>query len=127
MTEHLPLLILGALMVALTLCNELDVLTLGEDTAQSLGLSVKHIRTLFLLLAALLAGASVSFAGLLGFVGLLVPHVARRLFCHTLRPGCPTAVCSLRATGGYSSGSDRRSCIPVTAAEGERRTPECLK
>ena len=34
---------------------------------------------MFLLLAALLAGASVSFAGLLGFVGLLVPHMARRL------------------------------------------------
>ena len=45
----------------------------------SLGLPVKRIRTIFLVLAALLAGASVSFAGLLGFVGLLVPHMARKL------------------------------------------------
>lgn len=72
------ILIVVSLIVALTLCNELDVLALGEETARSLGMSVKQIRTLFLVLAALLAGAAVSFAGLLGFVGLLVPHIARR-------------------------------------------------
>lgn len=80
-TRLLPagILIGAALAVALTLCNELDVLALGEETAQSLGMSVKRVRTTFLILAALLAGAAVSFAGLLGFVGLLVPHMARRL------------------------------------------------
>ena len=72
-------LILLSLLIVLTLCNELDVLALGEETARSLGMPVKHIRTLFLLLAALLAGAAVSFGGLLGFVGLLVPHTARKL------------------------------------------------
>ena len=72
-------LIVLAFLVSLTLCNELDVLSLGEETAQSLGLSVRKIRTCFLLLAALLAGCAVSFAGLLGFIGLLVPHVASRL------------------------------------------------
>lgn len=72
-------LIAAALLVALSLCNELDVLTLGEETAQSLGLPVRHLRTLFVLLAALLAGVTVSFSGLLGFVGLLIPHIARRL------------------------------------------------
>ena len=73
------ILICAALAAALTMCNELDVLAMGEDAAQSLGLSVKRVRTFFLLLSALLAGASVSFAGLLGFVGLLVPHIARRI------------------------------------------------
>jgi len=73
------ILIFAALAAALTVCNELDVLALGEETARSLGLSVKQTRTFFLLLAALLAGAAVSFAGLLGFVGLLVPHAARRI------------------------------------------------
>jgi len=79
-TRLLPagVLICAALLIAATLCNELDVLALGEDTAQSLGLPVKRMRTFFLFLAALLAGAAVSFAGLLGFVGLLVPHIARR-------------------------------------------------
>lgn len=73
------ILICGALAVALSLCSELDVLALGEDSAQSLGLPVPVYRFLFLLLAALLAGAAVSFAGLLGFVGLLVPHFARQI------------------------------------------------
>ena len=72
-------LIIAGLAVILTLCNELDVLALGEDTARSLGLPAKAMLTLFLILAALLAGAGVSFAGLLGFVGLIVPHAARRL------------------------------------------------
>ena len=72
-------LILGALAAVMTLCNELDVLSLGEETAQGLGLPVKKMRPLFLGLAALLAGAAVSFAGLLGFVGLIVPHAARAL------------------------------------------------
>lgn len=73
------ILILLGLIVVLTLCNELDVLALGEETAHSLGMPVEKIRTLLLILAAMLAGASVSFAGLLGFVGLIVPHIARRL------------------------------------------------
>lgn len=72
-------LILVALTVLLTLCRELDVLALGEDTARSLGLPARVYRMVFLGLAALLAGAAVSFAGLLGFVGLIVPHAARKL------------------------------------------------
>lgn len=72
------IIILLALIAVMTLCNELDVLSLGEDTAQSLGLPVKRYRIIFLIIAALLAGASVSFAGLLGFVGLIVPHIVRR-------------------------------------------------
>lgn len=73
------ILILVSFGIVMTLCNELDILGLGEDTAQGLGLSVKKMRTIFLVLAALLAGASVSFAGLLGFVGLIVPHIGRNL------------------------------------------------
>lgn len=80
-TRLLPagVLILLALGALLTLCSDLDVLTLGEETAQGLGLPVKRTRLIFLLLAALLAGAAVSFSGLLGFVGLIVPHAARSL------------------------------------------------
>lgn len=73
------ILILPALLIACSLHNELDVLTMGEETAHSLGMNVKATRTLLLILAALLAGAAVSFAGLLGFVGLLVPHAMRKL------------------------------------------------
>lgn len=62
-----------------TLHNELDVLTLGEENAKGLGLNTSLMRTLFLLFAALLAGCAVSLAGLLSFVGLLVPHAVRRI------------------------------------------------
>ena len=73
------ILILGALGALFLLCHELDVMALGEETARGLGLRVGRMRTVFLTLAALLAGASVSFSGLLGFVGLLVPHSVRHL------------------------------------------------
>ena len=55
------------------------ILTFFPDSAQSLGLPVKRVRILLLGLAAALAGAAVSFSGLLGFVGLIVPHIMRRL------------------------------------------------
>ena len=80
-TRLLPagiLIILGIIVVC-TLTNELDVLSLGDDTAHALGLSVSALRNGMLTLAALLAGASVSFAGILGFVGLIVPHISRRI------------------------------------------------
>lgn len=73
------IMILLAALLLFTLCNELDVISLGDESARSVGLSTKKYRILFLLLASLLAGAAVSFSGLLGFVGLIVPHFARRL------------------------------------------------
>ena len=84
-------LILVALGAVFCLCNELEVLSLGEDTAKSLGLKAERLRTVFLALAALLCGAAVSFAGLLGFVGLIVPHAVRRFAgtrCARLLPLC---------------------------------------
>ena len=71
--------ILVALGMVCLLHNELDILALGEETAHSLGLRVNAMRTVFLVLAAMLSGCAVSFAGLLGFVGLLVPHAVRKL------------------------------------------------
>ena len=73
------LLILMGVALSLTLANELDLLALGEETAHGLGLSVRRMQFLLLGIAAVLAGAAVSFAGQLGFVGLIVPHLARRL------------------------------------------------
>lgn len=73
------ILILLALTAVFSVHNELDVLALGEETARGLGMDVKKIRTLLLVLSAMLAGVAVSFAGLLGFVGLIVPHAVRRV------------------------------------------------
>ncbi|MBQ7090136.1 MAG: iron ABC transporter permease, partial [Clostridia bacterium] len=68
-----------AVLIILSLRNELNILTLGGDTAKGLGLNPNRMSALFLILAALLAGCAVSLAGLLSFVGLIVPHAIRRL------------------------------------------------
>lgn len=72
-------LILPGFLLALSLHNELDVLRLGREQAQALGLPAGALRLLALAIAAAMAGAAVSFCGLMGFVGLVVPHIMRRL------------------------------------------------
>lgn len=96
-------LIVVSVGAVLTLRNELDVLALGEETARSVGLSVKNMQTVFLILAALLAGSAVSFAGLLGFVGLLVPHGVRRIAGSESRMVIP--LCALGG-GAFVTGCD---------------------
>ena len=61
-------------------------LALGPETAQSLGLAVRPTRLALLALAAALAGAAVSVCGLVGFVGLLVPHAVRAVLGEDSRP-----------------------------------------
>ena len=65
------------LIIAFLLSGKLNILTLGDDMAKGLGLKVNLARTVFIMLASLLAAASVSVVGILGFVGLIVPHIAR--------------------------------------------------
>ena len=72
-------LIVIAIVILITLSNELDVLTLGDENAKGLGLNVSAMRVIFLLLSAILASTAVSVCGLLSFVGLLVPHAVRRI------------------------------------------------
>lgn len=86
-----PYLITGTLL-ALLLAADLNVLCLGEQSAASLGLHIGAVRFLGILAAALLAGAAVSFAGLLSFVGLLAPHIARRLVGNNHRILLPAAM-----------------------------------
>lgn len=72
-------LIIISILVLLTLSNELDVITLGDERAGSLGMNTTAVRILFLLISACLAGCAVSVAGLLSFVGLIIPNMVRRL------------------------------------------------
>ena len=71
-----PYLLLG-ILAALLLGGSMDILALGDEMARALGLRAERCRLLLILTAAVLAGASVSIAGLISFVGLLVPHIAR--------------------------------------------------
>lgn len=70
---------LSGLTLALGLARRLDALALGDDVAIGLGTSVRGTRLALLLLAVALAGSAVAFAGGLSFIGLLAPHIARRL------------------------------------------------
>ena len=72
------MLILSGIVIAEFMGKDIDILSLGEETATSLGMNVKPKRFILLMIASILAGSAVSFAGLLGFVGLLGPHIARR-------------------------------------------------
>ena len=87
--------IVVGIAAACLLSGKLNILSLGEETAHSLGMNVTLWRLLLLALGAVLAGASVSMAGILGFVGLIVPHIVR-----------------------FLAGSDNRWLVPLSALFG---------
>ncbi|MDR1363949.1 MAG: iron ABC transporter permease [Spirochaetaceae bacterium] len=58
----------------------LDIMLSGEERARSLGVDVKTLRRALMVVSALLAGVSVSISGVIGFVGLVIPHISRTLF-----------------------------------------------
>jgi iron complex transport system permease protein len=70
---------LGGLLLAMLGSQHMNILLLGEAEAKSLGLHVETSRLYFTAIATLLAASAVSVVGLLGFVGLIVPHAARML------------------------------------------------
>ncbi|MFY1638076.1 FecCD family ABC transporter permease [Solwaraspora sp. WMMB335] len=72
--------VLGATLAYLTVAGRrLDVLAIGDETAQTLGVSPDRFRLRLLLIVSLSVGVLVSAAGSIGFVGLVVPHLARRI------------------------------------------------
>ena len=71
-----PLLFLGT-VVAWVLAQQLDVLALGERNARQLGVDVEGLRIIVIVVVALLTAAAVAFAGIIAFVGLVVPHIVR--------------------------------------------------
>ena len=79
-----PLIIMGTGLLAWS-ARALDALTLGEETAASLGINLTRTRMLIFSGTALAVGAGVAVAGAVGFVGLIAPHLMRPLFQH--RPG----------------------------------------
>ena len=67
------------LLLALGASASLNIMALGEDAAAELGVRTGWVRAIVVVLAVVLSGAAVSVAGLMGFVGLIIPHVARAL------------------------------------------------
>lgn len=74
-----PILI-GAVTVIFILAKELNLMLLGDDSAKSLGVEVEKVKKAILFTGALIVATVVSVSGIIGFVGLIVPHIIRLLF-----------------------------------------------
>ena len=71
---------LTGFVILFMLSGRLDILTFGELQASAMGVEVTRTKVLAMLVAALLTGVSVAFAGVIGFIDLAAPHVVRRIF-----------------------------------------------
>lgn len=80
----LPFVVVGLALVAST-ARALDALTLGEDTAETLGFNQRNVKLRAILGTGLAVGATVAVTGVIGFVGLVVPHIVRPFVGH--QPG----------------------------------------
>jgi len=78
LTLGLPIILVGTVVLVLR-ARSLNAMLLGEETAANLGLDVRRERVILLGLATLVTASAVAIAGLIGFVGLVVPHIARRM------------------------------------------------
>lgn len=88
--------VLVGIVAAMVQTRELDLLQLGEETAASFGVNVESSKRMLTLTAAILTGAAVAVAGLIGFVGLLVPHGVRLI----LGPANRALLLASAVTGG---------------------------
>jgi iron complex transport system permease protein len=93
---HSVLIVLPYVVVCATVCvlagRALDVMSVGDDEARSLGLSVRSVRLLVVAASSLGTAAIVSAVGLIGFVGIIVPHIVRLLVGTSYRRILPISV-----------------------------------
>lgn len=80
------------MLICLFLPAKMNILMLGDETANSLGLRTEVFRFFLIAVSSLLAGAAISAAGLISFVGLVVPHIARLLVGSDYKYLFPTSV-----------------------------------
>jgi iron complex transport system permease protein len=112
----LPLVGLSA--VALLLTFRLNLVALGDDTATGLGLDVRWQRLLLLGVATLLASVSVAVVGVMGFIGLMAPHIARRLVGGDHRVMLPVAALSGALLVVLSDAVGRAIAPPIEVSAG---------
>ncbi len=88
----LSVVVIAGLLLSLGIAKPLNVLLLGDQYAQSLGVNIKRIRLFIIIITSLLAGSITAFCGPIGFVGIAVPHLVRVVFKTTnhyiLIPAC---------------------------------------
>ena len=71
--------IIAGILILLFLSSHLNVLSMGDEEARSLGLNVVFLRILFIFLATVISALTVVMGGIIGWVGLLIPHIARMI------------------------------------------------
>lgn len=69
--------VLGGILIAYFFTKDLNMLAMGDDTAQNLGVNTERVRRILLLVGSLITAAAVSISGIIGFVGLIIPHMTR--------------------------------------------------
>ncbi len=109
--QNLAVYLVIGLILSLFCMSGCNTLQLGDANATSLGVNVTKVRVLVSLCAAFLAGMSVSFVGIIGFVGLVVPHITRMIVgsdyrkllpCSMLLGGCVLLICDTLARTIFS-------------------------
>ena len=110
----LGILLLIAVIALATMANDLRMLVFGEDDARSRGVDVERVKLAGFVIASIITGAAVAVSGIIGFVGLLVPHLIRLIWRRDFRFLLPLA-----ALGGATLLvlSDVASRVIVTSAE----------
>ena len=114
-TLALPPMVVGAVLLMLT-GRSLDALSLGETAARSLGIRMGRVRLLVVLGTGLVVGAGVAVTGVIGFVGLVVPHLLRPIFGHR-----PSALLLPSALGGAALVLAADSLVRLAPGAGEVR------
>ena len=85
-----PFVLIG-IVLAFFFTKDLNMLSMGDDTAQHLGVNTERVRQILLLISSLITGAVVSISGVIGFVGLIIPHMTRLVIGPDHRILLPTA------------------------------------
>ncbi|MDR0273312.1 MAG: iron ABC transporter permease [Clostridiales bacterium] len=74
-----PLTLLGIVFIS-RYKIELDIMTFGEEQAQSMGVNTNRVKLTLLIIAAALTGSTIAFVGIIGFIDLVAPHIVRKIF-----------------------------------------------
>ena len=74
-----PIVLVGIVFI-MRYKTELDVMTFGEEQAQTMGVNIKRVKWTLLIAAAAITGSTIAFVGVIGFIDLVVPHIIRKIF-----------------------------------------------
>ena len=114
LVRHFAVVAAPALLLIWWLSRSLDLLALGDDSAATLGLEVERTRRLVILATSVLTAATVAAAGVIGFVGLVVPHALRGIVGPLHRSLLPAVFI---AGGAFTVLADTAACTVLRPAE----------